>query len=129
MGTHNLQTQAPKGAFSLEKTMQIPSNWTPEEVFHVTGTLPSHMIETLLERQSKVSSNSVFATLREVSAQFPAEDFLEPVMKALRGLNVRGDNLEKLNRILNQLGEIQDEVRGNVEYAKDEIKQLREELA
>ena len=63
--------------------MQIPSNWTPEEVFHVTGTLPSHMIETLLERQSKISSNnSVFATLREVSAQFPAEDFLEPVMKA-----------------------------------------------
>ena len=42
---------------------------------------------------------------------------------------MRGDNLEKLNRILNQLGEIQDEVRGNVEYAKDEIKQLREELA
>lgn len=90
MGTHNLQTQAPKGAFSLEKTMQTPSNWSPEEVFHVTGTLPSHMIETLLERQSKISSNSVFATLREVSAQFPAEDFLEPVMKAIRGLNVRG---------------------------------------
>lgn len=109
--------------------IEVPSNWTPEEVFHVTGTLPSHMIETLFERQSKISSNSVLATLREVSAQFPAEDFLEPVMKALRGLNVRGDNLEKLNRILNQLGEIQDEVRGKVEYAKDEIKQLREELA
>lgn len=111
--------------------MQIPSNWTPEEVFHVTGTLPAHMIETLLENQASANTNnnnSVFATLREVSAQFPSEDFLEPALKLLRTLNLRGENKVRLEDAINMLNTLQDEIRGGVEYAMDEIKQLKEEL-
>lgn len=100
--------------------MQIPSNWTPAEVFHVTGTLPAHMIETLLEGNlGSDTRDEISERLDAVESLFHTEYSLDNVVRLVE--NFKDTALKELNDIRAATWE-------QYKKVKAEIKQLKEEL-
>lgn len=100
------------------------SSLTKEEKFRLTGTLPPHDIESLLDIAAKSDGCPDFRVkLNEAQSQFPDEDFLSEPLKLLREVmkNSRGSNKEKLLRLFEGLSTIETEVRQAAEYGMSEI--------
>ena len=109
----------------------IPMNLTPREAYRQFGTLNDEWMEYLFEAEEKLAEMpDISPALDEISAQFPAEDFLQDAISALQKVihNTRGANKEALTAIHDQLDEIQAAQRRATEYALDEAHKLIQEL-
>ena len=109
--------------------MQIPSNWTPAEVFHVTGTLPAHMIETLLEGNlGSDTRDEISERLDAVESLFHTEYFLDNVVRLVENMDVEGVCQNFKDTALKELNDIRAATWERYKKVKAEIKQLKEEL-
>lgn len=108
--------------------MQIPSNWTPAEVFHVTGTLPAHMIETLLEGNlGSDTRDEISERLDAVESLFHTEYSLDNVVRLVENMDVEWVQNFK-DTALKELNDIRAATWEQYKKVKAEIKQLKEEL-
>lgn len=109
----------------------IPMNLTPREAYRQFGTLNDDWMEYLFDAEEKLAEMpDISPALDEISAQFPAEDFLQDAINTLQKVisNTRGANKEALTAIRDQLDEIQTTQGHATEYALDETHKLIQEL-
>ena len=109
----------------------IPMNLTPREAYRQFGTLNDDWMEYLFDAEEKLAEMpDISYVLDEISAQFPARDFLQEVIDKLQKVihNTRDANREALTAIRDQLTEIQTTQGHATEYALDEAHKLIQEL-
>lgn len=101
------------------------TNLTNAEYYRLNGTLSAERIEELLDldvAREKVSDPSAY--IEEASGCYPAEDFLEHIMKQVRAVakRVRGENRDDLDQIILDLEDLQTEVNNQSDYGRDELR-------
>lgn len=100
------------------------SNYSNEELFNLTGTLPSERIEQIINdgKLSEVIEDCKIKA-NEASSGFVQEDFLFSQLQQLQNIskNIRGENRKELLSVITQ---IEDEILKQVrqgEYGKSEL--------
>ena len=109
--------------------MYLNSNLTAEESLRLYGRLSRSMVEDLLERsQGLEDAQGAEAHIQEAMAQFPAEDFLSPIIERLNELrkNLRGANKEELGCIIESLDDLAQCTFNAVDYGRDELRKALE---
>lgn len=117
--------------------MYLGSNFTARETFNISGTLPEHMIEDLLDSQEKLDIIlEAVPAVEQAITYYPDEDFMETfgtvytdnIFDELRYLQkrLRGENKETLEGIIEKLQDIQS---GIVAQAQKGTAELRNALA
>ena len=109
--------------------MRYFSTMTLEEELKYTGGIAFERLLCALEK-STVAADDIYPVLKEVSAQFPDEDFLSPVTARLRILAkyLRGANKREVMQIVEQLDDIAMNTHLATEYALSEMESLKKEL-
>jgi len=99
---------------------------TPEEQFRIHGTLPSRVIESLLDgRQSLTKLEHVDVKIKEAKGCFIGEDFLSEHLNALRALvkAMRASaTKDELLGLVELLDEEVSEARQSAEYGASELR-------
>jgi hypothetical protein len=107
-------------------------NLTHEEYFRMYGTLTEQRISDLLDEAS-AAPNVEGATIHinEGMAQFPAEDFLEPIKTRLIELqqNVRGANKDTLQGIIEALDDLAQITFYAADAGRDELQKALNDLS
>jgi hypothetical protein len=98
------------------------SNYSAEELerqAYINGdTNTANLLGTIADWQHGFGELSDIPDIQEILCQLPEEDFLEGVMSMLRKINVRGDNKTAINKIIEELDEIQLQQARATEYAR-----------
>ena len=101
------------------------SNLTAQEELRLTGTLALPRIEELLELDDKLKGLSrIGAHIDEAMAQYPAEDFLTPIMDRLHQFSkrLRGDNRSDLLAIIETIDDFAQCTFNAADYGRNELR-------
>lgn len=108
------------------------SNFTDEEVFRMTGTLPAERIEALLDHSAQLKQlTNIDGHIDDAMAQFPAEDFLSDLKQEMYELakRLRGDNKEALTNLCAMLDDRLQTQFYATEYGTNELFKANKILA
>lgn len=112
-------------------TMPPLSNLTNDELYRLTGTLPSARIEALIETAElyeKITGSE--AHIIEARGSYPDEGFLYHVIERLNAVakSVRGDNRQEILSIVSALEQIDQDVTNDAEYGRDELRKALKDI-
>jgi len=81
-------------------------------------------------KDDMLDSSDVAITVGEAVAQYPAEDFLDPIIDRINTLSKKlsGDNRDELNSISEALFDLAGETSRAAEYGADELNKLIKDL-
>lgn len=105
--------------------MNVPSNFSAEEEYRVTGTVTGDRLVALLDAHANADRyDSIEAHMQEAYDQFPDEDFLEGHKQRLIDLrrNLRGANREALDRIIEALDDLAMTTFYAADYGRSELR-------
>lgn len=108
-----------------------PSNYSNNEIFKLTGTLPAKRIEKLLDDEPIISLLSdIEDCLSDAVSAMPGEDCFQDDIKAMTNFAkcLRGDNKEALLNIISKFTDDLSSMLSSVEYAVSEINKYSEEV-
>lgn len=103
-----------------------------EEQYRLHGNLTPEHIEELLDAGALVEDmGDVTPRLEEAKAQYPEEDFLEPILSKLRDLvkTTRGANRDDLQTLIVEVEALQLSTHQSSEVGLDELNKAIKEMA
>lgn len=105
----------------------VYSNMTPKEEFRLNGTLCESTIEALIlehEDTQEADIKGAKTYIKEAKGCYASEDFLTTPVRDLQTVanRVRGQNKLMLLDIIQQLQNIENEIRQSGEYGSDELR-------
>lgn len=104
---------------------------TAEEQFRLNGELTREQIGELLDSAAALeSAQSAGCYIEEARSQYPSEDFLETAMELVREIqaHVRGENADRIKRLMAELEERQSEIGRATEYGREQCEKALEKL-
>lgn len=110
----------------------MSSNLTHAEYFRLYGSLTEERIQELLDLEATAPKvESAIVHIQEGMAQFPAEDFLEPIKQRLLELekNIRGANKETMKGIIESLDDLAQCTFYGADAGRDELRKALSELS
>lgn len=101
----------------------------PEEHYQAFGTVTEKQLEQLIDKSRLLDAVPIYeidGTVSEVTGCFPEEDFLDTIVDRLTVLrkNLRGNNRNDIDEILEMLDTIITETQQSTEYGVDELRKL-----